>query len=107
MAFTFHGQDLSLGTDKDVVSFVVFKVGLDQLSVRAVQRYFVGLFALVSGDISIDAAVFQSLQVASGKVTIISAQLLRQSVSGLLQRFQGRFDFLLVVGVLTDMLRNE
>ena len=64
MAFTFHGQDLSLGTDKDVVSFVVFKVGLDQLSVRAVQSYFMGLFALVSGDISIDAAVFQSLQVA-------------------------------------------
>ena len=66
-----------------------------------------GLFALVSGDISIDAAVFQSLQVASGKVTIISAQLLRQSVSGLLQRFQSRLDFLLVVGVLTDLLRNN
>jgi len=51
MAFTFHGQDLSLGTDKAVISFVVFKVGLDQLSVRAVHRYFVGLFALISGDI--------------------------------------------------------
>ena len=61
MAFTFHGQDLSLTTDKDVISFAVFKAGLDQLSVRAVQSYFVGLFALVSGDISIDAAVLQAL----------------------------------------------
>ena len=68
---------------------------------------FGGLFALVSGDISIDAAVFQSLQVASGKVTIISAQLLRQSASGLLQRFQGRVEFLLVVGVLTNVLHNN
>jgi len=86
---------------------MVVEVGLDQFAIRAIQRYFVGLFTFFGGNVSIGSALLQRLEIVSRPIAIISAQLLRQSAGGLFQRLQRGRNFLFIVGVLADMLSHN
>jgi hypothetical protein len=57
--FTYHYQSLSIGTDKDIIGFVIVEVGLDQFTVRGVQWDIMSFFAFVGGDIGVNATVIE------------------------------------------------
>ena len=42
--------------DKRIIGFVVVEVGFDQFAIRTIQRYFVGLFTFIGGNVSINKA---------------------------------------------------
>ena len=66
-----------------------------------------GFFAFVGSDIGVHLGLFQGLQVAAGEIAVVRADLLGQLPGTVLQRLQGRFDILLVVGVLANVLADN